>query len=707
MSEPESTPAAGPTRRARYLSTLTLGYLSGLSIMVGAYAAGDLSLLGDFSQAPYLIAGLILGGLLYPIFPIVTREKRPGFGLLWIALGVVLPVLAGLWNYLDPVTTNPEFTARGLLSAGFTLWVGALWSLLSRRRGIPVPRSGRRWWLTAAVASTGMVAVASVIYIVQNYAYFPETILGFEVVGGLLLGLLVLAHRNRPPSPDPVRTVATPPRHSITMPILLAALLCLGPGLSVLSNPTTPSPAAVPSDLRSLGAPPETPIRHMVIMMLENHAFDNIFGGYPSDPLTASNGIAAQLSTPKNLLSLPAIPSFLSPVPNGSFDAGGPTEGYSAYHLDVDGGKMDGFLQNSGPASVTYLTSAQVAPEWDWAEEYGLGDRYFAPMLTETNPNRLYGLCGFSPVINDYGPPPQIPYDQCIFSELQAYGVSLGYYVQTPAAGLGTLDYITGISPQTPWIGNYDTFFSEAAAGTLPDVTWMQPVDGGVGASYDQLPGTLGGTQWLLKVVDSLMTSPDWNSTAIFITYDEGGGFYDQAAPPTLDWEPLGQRVPFLVISPYAKENYVSHTLLNHDSMIAFAEYNWHLPALNSFVAASGLPLDFFDFGVPRRSPVVLTAAQGFPVPASMPFPTGGEHISSLAPLFPQPLQIPLVNLPYARQGSTSVTLGTLGSGVYTTSNFGTLAIYESPFTLVLLLDAELVAIPLVLRRLPPRSPQG
>ncbi len=710
--------ATSSTRRsARILAGVTFGFFSGLSVIVGAYVAGDLSLLGDFSQAPYLILGLVLGGVVLPVLPAVTFHRRRLYGAIWAVAGLAITVAAGVWNTLDPVTTNLEFVFRGFLSAGLVLWVTALWGILCTSPWSPVETSPRKLWAAASIGSTALVLLGSVLYIAQNYAYFPETILLLEGIAAVFVVALSLCARrkdavvreNGKSDPPLARTSAASPTQTpgIVLPILLVLLIGLSPGaLSVgIALPHTGDNVHIamkPSDS------PATPIHHVVMMMLENHAFDNIFGIYPSDPQTASSGIANNLSRPLNLLSLPSIPSFLSPVSNGTFDAGGPIEGYSAYHLDVDGGKMDGFLQNSGPAAVTYLTSSQVAPEWDWAEEYAIGDNYFAPMLTETNPNRLYSYCGFSPVINDYGPPPEIPYDQCIFSELGAANVSFGYYLQNPSAGIGDLSYLTGVSSGTSWIHPYPDFFAQASAGTLPSVTWMQPVDGGVGASYDQLPDTLGGTMWLLRVVDSLMQSPDWNSTAIFITYDEGGGFYDQVAPPTLDGEPLGQRIPFIVISPFAKENYVSHTLLNHGSMLAFIDYNWHLPALNGFVADSGLPLDFFDFGAAPRSPVILSSAEGFPVPPSVPFSTQGTHVASLSGLFPQPLQIPISDLNYARQGLTNQTLAGMGASLYVTTNFATSAFYESPLTLVLVLEVELGVIPfLVFRARRAVPPQG
>lgn len=714
MADGEPSQPRSPPRSLRVLSALNLGFFAGLSVVVGAYLAGDLSLLGDFSQAPYLIFGLVFGGLLLPILPALTMKRRPLYATVWALLGLVLTIAAAFWNFLDPVTTNPEFLVRGLVSAGLVLTTAALWSILYRAEWMPVHTTGRRLWLYSFVGTAVLVIVSSVIYIAESYAYFPETILLWEGIGAVLFILLFLSARRRPAGVEgtprePVTSSSSGSTHntartSAILPALLVVILLASAGSPLVAGPTPTD--STPSGRSWQGSSTTaTPIKHVIMMMLENHAFDNVFGVYPSDPLTASSGISANLTAPENLLSLPSMPSGLSAVPNGSFDAGGPIEGYSAYHLDVDGGKMDGFRQYSGPAAVTYLTSSQVAPEWDWAEEYGLADNYFAPMLTETNPNRLYSMCGFSPVINDYGPPPGIPYDQCIFSELSAYNVSYGYYVQDPSQGIGNLGYIQGITPQSHWIGTFSDFFSQLSSGSLPQVSWMEPVDGGSGASYDQLPDTLGGTMWLLKVVDSIMESPEWNSTAIFITYDEGGGFYDQVAPPTLDGEPLGQRVPLLVISPYSKEDYVSNSLLNHCSFLAFADYNWHLPALNGFVGASTVPLDFFDFGAAPRAPVDLTAAKGFPVPSSLPFDASNAHVASLSSLFPQPLQVPLSDLGYARSGSTNVTLQSLGAGVYVSSNFSDVAIYESPLTLIVVFDLELALIPFGMSRAVRRRP--
>lgn len=439
----------------------------------------------------------------------------------------------------------------------------------------------------------------------------------------------------------------------------------------------------------------KTPIKHVIDIMFENHSFDNLFGIYPNNGSSSQSNIIQSIQRPLNLLDTHNI-SMLKAVPPGQFNTADPVEGYSAYHLDWNNGKMNGFYNNSGPQSMTYFTAAQMAPEWDLAMQYGLGDMYFSSQLSESNPNRLYNLAGFSPVINDYGPPPYIPLDQSIFYELNKYNVSWAYYVNNTSLGIGTLNYFNGIGKYSSNIQNWSNFFGELANNTLPSVTWLMPVDGGA-RSYSQGPpdNILKGEMWLLYVVDSVMKSPEWNSTAIFITYDEAGGYYDQVSPPTLDGVQLGVRVPLMVISPFTKENYVSNTVLNHASILAFMDYNWNLPALNRFVADSNIPIDFFYFNKTSsndyygRQPLLFSNALGFPVPGS---PIIGDSqlgtYSNLSSLFPMKPQLPFNNLPYERSGSSNVTLSNLNSGIFVKDPHQILQFYETNWFLALILVA-------------------
>jgi len=395
-----------------------------------------------------------------------------------------------------------------------------------------------------------------------------------------------------------------------------------------------------------------TPIKHVVVVMMENHSFDNLFGLYPTLNSTNSGPIAASLQQPDDVFGAPKGIG-LSQIPNGTYSTANPNE--DVYPADWDNGKMDGFASNSGSVAMTYFSSSQLAVEWDWAEEYAIADRYFAACMCMTDPNRLFSLAGYSGGETiDFDPPPYIPANQSIFAELNTYGVSWGYYVLNPAADNFPLNYFEGIGPYSSGLQSWDSFYGALQQGTLPSVSWVMPVGGGA-SGYDQHPNAnvTFGEEWLLGVVDRVMRSQYWNSTAIFITYDEGGGYYDHVPPPVIDGVQTGFRIPLFVISPYTKENYVSNTIMDHSSTLSFIDYNWNLPALNSYVAASGLPLDMFDFnqtygdGTLVRAPVVL------------------ENSSQ----YPQALQVPISQLPYQRTGSTSVTLASLGAKLYVSTN--------------------------------------
>jgi phospholipase C len=331
------------------------------------------------------------------------------------------------------------------------------------------------------------------------------------------------------------------------------------------------------------------------------------------------------------------------------------------------------FASNSGSVAMTYFGPSQLAVEWDWAEEYAIADRYFASCLCETDPNRLFSLSGYGAgITTDTGPPPYIPVNQSIFGELNNYGISWGYYVLNPSIDSFPLNFFDGIGAYSSQVQPWTSFYGALQDGTLPAVSWVMPVGGGAETGqFDQHPeGNMTyGEGWLVGVVDRVMQSSYWNSTAIFITYDEGGGYYDHVPPPVLDGVQLGFRIPLFVISPYTKENYVSHTVMNHASSLSFIDYNWGLPALNAYVADSGLPLDMFDFNQPyngtgpAREPVVLANSSQFPVN----------------------LQIPLRDLPYQRSGSTDETLTTLGAKLYVSANSTTTPFWQSlPFTAAL-----------------------
>jgi phospholipase C len=394
----------------------------------------------------------------------------------------------------------------------------------------------------------------------------------------------------------------------------------------------------------------KTPIQHVVYVMMENHSFDNFFGVYPTDNRNlSSSAIQTTLTVPVNLLSNASLSAQLSAVPKGTFNTPNPVE--DVYPKDFDGGKMDGFLANSGPQSMTYFTDSQIAIEWNWAEEYGLGDNYFSSALSETTPNRLYSLAGASSVSSNYGPPPYMNASQTIFSQLGGAGVTWSYFAPPGEYSYDSypLNYFQGMDAYQSNLQGWSQFSSDLNQKSLPAVSIVSSL-GYLDVDQHPSDNVTYGEEWLLGIVNQVMQSPYWNSTVIFINYDEGGGYYDQVPPPMLDGVQLGFRVPLIVISPYAKENYVSHTILNHASILAFIEYNWNLPPLNSFVGDSNIPLDFFDFAQSPRLPIVLTNSSAFPYA----------------------IQVPFDKLLYNRTGSSAINLlGTSGStaGLTTATN--------------------------------------
>jgi len=394
-----------------------------------------------------------------------------------------------------------------------------------------------------------------------------------------------------------------------------------------------------------------TPISHVIVIVQENHSFDNYFGTYPTANGTLVNNITSQLQTVDGIPNGTCVPygkGCLSPYHANVSSMESPVEGQVTYENDYDNGKMDGFATYSGPQSMAYFDYTQIAAYWVYAEEYGLSDNYFSPVLSTTNPNRLILLAGDTPVSQNYGPPPYLPYNLTILNQLSTHGISWGYFdFLTPGQPLvPPINYLSGLNTTTlNQVQDVQAFLHDLIQGNnLPSVSFVNAI-GSDGLDEHPPANITVGEAWVVSLVDAVMESSYWNSSAIFLTYDEGGGYYDHVPLQQLlsiDHEfdhalhGYGQRVPLLVISPYAKENYVSRTLLNHMSLLRFIDYNWNLQPLNQNVANSNNLLDFFYFSGPPRSPITL-----------------GDNREYSAKTYPAPIQIALSSLPYTRNGTT------------------------------------------------------
>ncbi|MEM3638355.1 MAG: alkaline phosphatase family protein [Conexivisphaerales archaeon] len=660
--------------------------IGGVSVAAGVYLTNAIDLLGATEQIPYVMLGIVAGSLLFSFLSsyIFSRISL----LASSAIAIITIASERLYVQSYPLLSN-------LLIA--VLFAGCTSLILPMGRVTRQDEDRKASLIYTYLGSVIIFLAAAGIYLINGYSGLAQIEVGLEIIG--LLALLALLLRKRGKYLEKLKKgsgdfgqEATKVTLLLTVPLIFILVLSSFQPALAESQETV------------------TPVKHVVIIMMENHSFDNLFGVYPTDsmnqqPLSnvTAGSLTGQIEIPNNLVHAANLPN-LSKVPDGIFVTKDPVEGYIAYHLDWANGSMLGFSKNSGEQAMTYFTSSQLGIEWSIAEQYSLADMYFASQLTETAPNRLFSLAGFSPVINDYGPPPYIPYSQSIFSELDNYGISWGYYVQNPSKGTGTLSYFYGMPKKN--LGSWQQFFDEAGNNSLPAVSWLMPVDGGaVGYSQGPPADVLKGQLWLLYVIQKVEESPEWNSTAIFITYDEGGGYYDHVSPPNLMGMQLGERVPMILVSPYAKEDYVSHTVMTHTSLLAFIDYNWRIPALNRLVANSNLPIDMFDFNISYsnrqliRQPIDFESF-GFPVPSSASFELGSlGKISSLSSFFPMTPQIPFNQLPYSREGISNLTLASISSTVYVEKNSSFVPFYQSDYLIALLYLVDMSAAWILVRK--------
>ncbi|BCS93271.1 alkaline phosphatase family protein [Metallosphaera javensis (ex Sakai et al. 2022)] len=426
-----------------------------------------------------------------------------------------------------------------------------------------------------------------------------------------------------------------------------------------------------------------TPIKHVIFIELENHAFDSIFGTYPFGYPVIENNITMSLMRPVNYIynlslltllmqshgnvtwiSVPSGKDYLHPYYANSTVLKDPVEGYSNYHEDWNWGKMNGFVNGSGPQSLAYISYEQVPLLWDYAEEYVLFDNYFSPTLSVTVPNRIAYITGFPTQVESDAPQfGLIPLNDSILYQLTENNISWGWYEYGYSRDFQLLspDLYLGYNNTAPlpvsllkganqWNSHYHDltdFLAQAKNGTLPSVSYVM-FTGPMGyddhvPGYDMHPpfNTTLAMIALDNVINAVMTSPEWNSTVIFITFDEGGGYYDPVPPPIVygfglanapilskllpGYFTLGQRIPLLMISPYAKEGFVDNYTASGYSILAFIDYNWHLPYLNPIVKEFGPNAILYglNFTSPR-APLVLTPENWtYPVPLQYPIHYG------------------------------------------------------------------------------------
>lgn len=344
-----------------------------------------------------------------------------------------------------------------------------------------------------------------------------------------------------------------------------------GASLAVHACGATPSRPTGPGSIDSL--------KHIVIACQENRTFDTYFGSYAK---AGSFGIPPGYSQPDGKGGT------VTPHKFHLYDTKDIAHDWQTIHREWDHGKMDGFYRANGASALGYYGRSDIPYYYGLADAFTLCGNYFCYQLGPTLPNRIALWAGTSGGItqNHKLPPGSLDYPT-IIDLLEDHGISWNFY-NLGLLGLGStpeIEFINAMPFFKRWSrekrlhNREEAFFRDLQAGALPQVTFVISA-----AFYSEHPplNILLGEKKMASVINALIQSPLWTSSAFFLTYDEGGGFFDHVPPPHLDAYGPGMRVPTLVISPWAKRGYLSGQLYEHNSILKFIERRFRLPSLAS-----------------------------------------------------------------------------------------------------------------------------
>jgi phospholipase C len=431
-------------------------------------------------------------------------------------------------------------------------------------------------------------------------------------------------------------------------------------------------------------------INHIVILLQENRSFDHYFGhladywaahGYAAEQFDGEPADASNPGTDGSTVSAYHLTTTCVENPSPSWN-----ESHADWnHEDPTSSTalLDGFVRTAasekspttglpyndskGVRVMGYYTDRELPYYYFMASNFATSDRWFSPVMSRTQPNRMY-LYAATSHGHVYPLTPTTPLlsDQTIFQLLQNHGISWKIYVHPDATGctkpscLITQSYMNQFTFGQTIVQQYPQnlvpiaqYFTDAQNGKLPQVAFIEPASEELLDEHpadddlpaNQIPNVQSGSNYAASLINGLMSSPSWKDSVFFLSFDEFGGFYDHVPPqPTVSPDGIapsdlvtspspdicasgngaggytcnftltGYRVPLIVISPYAKKHYVSHTVADYTALLKFIETRFHLPSLTARDAAQMDMTEFFDFaGEPWAKP-----------PAPPAQPTGG-----------------------------------------------------------------------------------
>jgi phospholipase C len=468
-------------------------------------------------------------------------------------------------------------------------------------------------------------------------------------------------------------------------------LLMVATGCTTINHGAATVPAVTTSWSTVIPAPGDGihKIRHVIIIMQENRAFDEYFGTYPG-----TDGIPMKDGVPSVCVPDPDENLCVRPYHDANdTNYGGPHSQYES-EADINGGKMDGFVEqaeiavnntctrsaNPGECMraqaerveidvMGYHDRREIPNYWSYADNFVLQDRMFESAASWSLPSHLFMVSAWSArckpgkpmscvdalqgpqrlIMDENGTPKEIP-DYAwtdITYLLHRDNVTWAYYLAegdqpdcADDAMFCPLQPQEVVVPQIwnplPWFDTVreddqvknvqaiDQYFNAAKNGTLPSVVWINPNQ----TVSEHPPARVSdGQAYTTAIINAAMEGPDWNSTAIFLTWDDWGGFYDHVVPPVVDENGYGIRVPALLISPYAKKGYIDHQVLSSDAYLKFIEDDFlggaridpatdtrpdPRPTVRENVSILGDLTSEFDFNQTPRSPLILPVYPGF-----------------------------------------------------------------------------------------------
>ncbi len=403
------------------------------------------------------------------------------------------------------------------------------------------------------------------------------------------------------------------------------------------------------------------PIDHVVVVMMENHSFDDYFGH-----LNAYANRTDIESAPADAGNPGSDGGVVPWVHADHFCVLDPDHSWAGTRREIHGGLMDGFVQDndgynasalpatstdpslsSGARVITWYDQRDIPFYYQLASTYAIADHYHAAVPGPTWPNRMFLIAGTSfgettnetPALTSY---PYPAYAVSVLDELEQKGVPWMLYSDgVPGAFVLHGGDIYSMKRWTrPVVASIAQFQADAAAGKLPAVSFVDPnllSEAMAGAGQDEHPpGDIQeGQLFVSQIVQAVTSSPQWGRTALFVTHDEHGGFYDHVAPPAAcapdsiapvlaagdttqgGFDLEGVRVLLIAVSPWAKPAYVGHHVYDHTSITRFIEARFDLPALTARDANAEALTDLFDFS---------TAAFATPPAIAAPVIDSAEH---------------------------------------------------------------------------------